>query len=186
MLTSIGIGLSISLRPSGQLWQWSFGPLWLSTSPEALQQMLVILTRVIGSASALNFLALTTPMVDMVALLRRLRLPETLIDVMVIMYRFIFVLLDTLERMLTAQRSRLGYQTGYWRSMQNMGQVGARLFINAMQRSQRLETALLARGYNGTLPVLSLNYRPFPHFGWVMVILIGSLVGVRLVEPWLS
>jgi len=38
----------------------------------------------------------------MVGLMRRMRLPEPLIDVMVIMYRFIFVLLETLNKMLTA------------------------------------------------------------------------------------
>ncbi len=61
----------------------------------------------------MNFMAMTTPLVDMVDLFRRVGVPVILIDVMTLMYRFIFVLLDSLDRMYVAQNSRLGYRS--WR-----------------------------------------------------------------------
>ena len=141
--------------------------------------MIFLVTRALGAASALNFLALTTPLIDIVGLLRKMRLPEAIIDIMVIMYRFIFVLLDTLDRMVMAQTSRLGFQTGYWRQMQNTGQLGARLFINALNRSERLETAAAARGFNGTMRMIERDYRPFPHYTLWLTGITLTLVGAR-------
>ena len=153
LLTSIGVAVSISTRNHGVGWQLPVGRFWLVVTPKSLEQMILLVTRAMGGAAALNFLSFTTPMVDMVGLMRKMRLPEPLIDVMVIMYRFIFVLLETLTKMVTAQRSRLGYSAGYRRGMQASGLAGARLFFNAMRRSQRLETALESRGFDGTLRV---------------------------------
>ena len=167
-------------------WQLAVGSLTFSSSPEALAQMLLLLTRALGATAAMNFLALTTPLMDILVVLRRLRMPETLIDVMVVMYRFIFVLLDTLERIATAQGSRLGYQGGYWRSMQNAGQLGARLFLNAMARSERLETAVSARGFNNRLTVLQPTYQPFPHFTFWLIAITTTLLLVKGGASWLS
>ncbi|MEM7113955.1 MAG: cobalt ECF transporter T component CbiQ [Chloroflexota bacterium] len=186
LLTSVGVAVSVSVGPSPLPWQMVIGPLTFSSSPEALALMLLLLTRALGATAAMNFLALTTPLMDILVVLRRLRVPETLIDVMVVMYRFIFVLLDTLERMVTAQGSRLGYQTGYWRSMQNAGQLGARLFLNAMARSQRLETAVSARGFNNNLTVLQPTYQPFPRFTVWLVAITATLLLAKGGTLWLS
>jgi cobalt/nickel transport system permease protein len=93
--------------------------------------------------------------------MRRWRVPELLIDLATLMYRFIFVLLESLERMLIAQESRLGYRT-YRRGMVSAGLLGSQLFIDAYRRSQRLQTALEARGYDGVLRVLPGQYRRDP------------------------
>ena len=175
LLTSIGVAVSISTRNHGVGWQLPVGRFWLVVTPESLEQMVLLVTRAMGGASALNFLSFTTPLVDMVGLMRKMRLPEPLIDVMVIMYRFIFVLLETLTKMVTAQRSRLGYSAGYRRGMQASGLAGARLFFNAMRRSQRLETALESRGFDGTLRVLTARYEAMPGFAIILCGLILTL-----------
>jgi len=115
-------------------------------------------TRALGGAAAMNFLAMTTPVVDLVDLLRRLHVPAWLVDLIVAMYRFIFVLLDALERMITAQDSRLGY-CSVRRGMASVGILAAGLFVNAIQRTRRLQTSLDARGYDGELRVLPSRYR---------------------------
>lgn len=182
LLTSVGVAVSIATRDHGIGWRLPVGRFWLVVTPESLEQMVLLITRALGGSSALNFLSFTTPLVDMVGLLRRLRLPEPLIDVMVIMYRFIFVLLDTLNKTVTAQRSRLGYSAGYWRGMQAAGGAGAGLFFNAMRRSQKLETALDSRGFDGSLRVLTPRYEAMPWFGIILVGLFGSMV----ISWWLS
>lgn len=181
MLTTIGVVVSISTQQPALIWQTKVGPLWFSASPDTLWQGFQLVTRALGAASALNFLALTTPLTDIIALLQRWRVPDYLIDLMTVMYRFIFVLLDTLEQMLVAQESRLGYQTSYRRAMGNAGQVGARLFVNSFQRSRLLETALAARGYDGELRVLSPTYISFPYFWVVMIGILGTLILGRLI-----
>jgi cobalt/nickel transport system permease protein len=162
-LATIGVALSVSLtapvNPAG--WGVAVGPLHFSSDPESMQLAANLVLRALGAASTMNFLALTTPLVDLVDLMRRWRVPELLIDLATLMYRFIFVLLESLERMLIAQESRLGYRT-YRRGMISAGLLGSQLFIDAYRRSQRLQTALEARGYDGVLRVLPGQYRRDP------------------------
>ncbi|MGB1250045.1 MAG: cobalt ECF transporter T component CbiQ [Candidatus Promineifilaceae bacterium] len=180
LLTTIGVVVSISIQQPELVWQTNVGFLWFSASPDTLLQGVQLVTRALGAASALNFLALTTPLTDIITLLQRWNVPTYLIDLMTVMYRFIFILLDTLEQMVVAQESRLGYHAGYRRGMKNAGQVGARLFINSFQRSRQLETALTARGYNGELHVLTPEYHPFPHYALYLLGILLTLSAARL------
>ena len=77
LLTSVGVAVSISTRDLGVGWQLAVGRFWLVVTPESLEQMVLLITRAMGGAAALNFLSFTTPLVDMVGLMRRLRLPES-------------------------------------------------------------------------------------------------------------
>ncbi len=162
MLTTVGVALSFSLTPPGDIaaWAWSVGPVWVSSSPQSLTLAITLIARALGAASAMNFLALTTPLVDIIELLRRWRVPIILIDLMAVVYRFIFVLLDSLDTMYKAQGSRLGYNVSYFRAMNNAALLGSRLFMDAFQRSRRLQLALESRGYDGgDLRVLPARYQ---------------------------
>ncbi len=151
----LGVAISVSGIPSpGAL---AMGPLWFNLSAESVWTAVNLLLRALGCAAAMNFLALTTPMVDLIDLLRRLRVPAFLIELMSLMYRFIFVLLDSLERMILAQEVRLGFRN--WRSsLYSAAQIGTNLFIEAFRRSQRLEVALQGRAWDGNLRVLPQEY----------------------------
>jgi cobalt/nickel transport system permease protein len=184
ILTTIGVVLSVSLTDPGDISPWAIrlGPLWLSSSPDSLYQGITLVTRALGAASAMNFLALTTPLVDMLELFRRWHMPVILVDIMVIVYRFIFVLLESLNTMYMAQDSRLGYHTSYWRAMNSAALLGSRLFIDAFQRSQRLQIALEARGYEGgDLQVLPSPYKSDSRMVWLGLIIAASLLLVWLV-----
>ena len=47
-------------------------------------------------------------MTDILEVLRKMRLPALLIELMMLIYRFIFLLLETASAIMTAQESRLG------------------------------------------------------------------------------
>jgi cobalt/nickel transport system permease protein len=161
VLTTMGVAVSLSFSDPRPLADWAVqaGPVWLSTSRQGLDLAVHLVARALGATAAMNFLALTTPLVDLVELFRRWRVPGLLIDLMTIIYRFIFVLLDSLDRMYMAQDSRLGYHTSFYRTMTSAGLLGSRLFIDAYQRSQRLHTALESRGFEGELRVLPGRYK---------------------------
>ncbi|AGA69245.1 cobalt ABC transporter, permease protein CbiQ [Desulfitobacterium dichloroeliminans LMG P-21439] len=130
---------------------------WLGITQSGLQQSINLFFRVLGSVSCLYFLALSTPMVDLFSVLRKLRLPKLMIEMMELIYRFIFVLLETAGTMYTAQNSRLGYVnlvSGY----RSMGSLVSALFIRSYKRSNELYTSLEARGYDGELRVLEEKY----------------------------
>ena len=181
-LTSLGIMVNLSfIEPEAlKMWTWSLGPFWLSSTPDQVEQGINLITRALGCAATVNFLALTTPLVDLIALCRRGRVPTVLIDLMTLMYRFIFVLLDSLNRMHRAQDSRLGYTTTYFRALNNAALLGSRLFSDAFQRSRRLQIALESRGYEGDLRVLPTSYHSDN-----LILPLGGLMIVSLLIMWM-
>jgi cobalt/nickel transport system permease protein len=107
----------------------------------------------LGAISCMYYLSLNTPMVDILSTLRKLGIPKLFVELMSLIYRFIFVLLDTTDKIFTAQNSRSGYSnlsSGY----RSLGILVSKLFIHAYKRSDNLYTALEARGYDGELNVL--------------------------------
>jgi cobalt/nickel transport system permease protein len=159
-LTTVGVALSVTLGdPTGLAeWVWKAGPVWISSSHERVRLAITLVARALGCASAMNFLSITTPLVDLIDAGRRLRAPSVLIDLMTIIYRYIFVLFESLGRMRTAQEGRLGY-CNFRRGMSSAALLATRLFIETYQRSQRLQIALESRGYVNELRVLPLTYR---------------------------
>jgi cobalt/nickel transport system permease protein len=181
-LSVVGILVSVSLTPppAGN-WHWQLGTAWVSSSPVALATAVQLITRSLGAVAAMNFLALTTPLVDLVDLMRRLGCPLLLIDLMTLIYRYIFVLLESLNQMYTAQSSRLGY-VNFRRGITSAGLLGSQLFIDAYRRSQRLQVALDSRGYTGDLKVLPAAYEYDRRlWGWGT----GMIASLLLIWGWL-
>ncbi|MHB9093395.1 MAG: cobalt ECF transporter T component CbiQ [Eubacteriales bacterium] len=116
-----------------------------------------LLFKSLGAVSCLYFLSLTTPAVEMVAIMRKLKFPSLFIELTDLIYRFIFVMLATADDIYTSQSSRWGYAS-LKNSMKSLGQLTAALFVKALHRSQTLFTALSSRGYTGQLNVLTPEY----------------------------
>ena len=58
---------------------------------------------------SLYFLALTTPMTEIITVLHKLKVPVIITELMVLIYRFIFVFMETATTIRRAQLSRSGY-----------------------------------------------------------------------------
>ena len=159
-VTVLGVAVAVGTAPfPGSV---AIGPLWLGTSPSMLGTAAVLVTRALACVAAMNFLAMTTSTTAIVDMLRSWHVSETLLDLAILIYRFVFVLLDTLGRMVTASDARLGFRDRRT-ALRTSAQIGAGLFVEAFRRSQRLEDALRARGWQGALRVLPGDYE---HPGW--------------------
>ncbi|HEU4329059.1 MAG TPA: cobalt ECF transporter T component CbiQ [Roseiflexaceae bacterium] len=178
-LSVLGVALSAGMGVPAAVWAWRIGPLWVGSSPAALETTLRLVARALGCASALNFLILTAPMVDLIDLLRRLRVSETLIDVMMITYRAIFILLDSMGRMYAAQDARLGYRDAR-RALRSAALLASGLFLDAFRRSRRMQLALECRGMDGPLRVLPAQYVRDGRTPWLAAALAASLLAAAL------
>jgi len=176
-LTTVGVALSVTAKdPTAiNMWAVKLGPLWFSSSPEALNLAFALLSRALGGTAAMNFLAMTTPLVDLLDFFRRLHIPGLLIDIMTVMYRFVFVLLESLETMYVAQKSRLGYRS-FYRGMVSAGLLASRLFIDTYRRAQRLQTAMEARSYDGEFRVLPTTYKQSRQLVFSGVLMVSTLL----------
>lgn len=154
--------LTIAVEFSGDprpfiLWAPVFGK-YLGITNAGIHTAAVLFFKALGAVSCLYYLSLNTPLVDLLSALGKLKCPKLLTELMGLMYRFIFILLETVETMLTAQQARLGY-SGISAGYRSLGALVSTLFIQAYKRADELYTALEARGYEGGLNVLGETFR---------------------------
>lgn len=135
------------------------GNVSLQLARSEFQQTAQVCGRSLGGLAALLFLALTTPLIDIIVLLRRLKTPEVLLDIMVLCYRTLFVFSESVRDTITAQSARLGY-ANFRLSMRSLGGVVANITIQVWQRSSALHMAAMARNNDGPLRFLEGTY---PH-----------------------
>ncbi len=148
----------------------------IGIAPDALLPAARVALRSFACLSALIWLALTTPLTDIVQLLRRLRVGPEICDIALMMFRFIWLTLDCVESGLHSQANRLGYTT-YRGGLRSMGMLLASLLPRVLSRARRLEAGLAARGYTGELRFVALQSaasRPR------QLLIVGLLAGVAL------
>jgi cobalt/nickel transport system permease protein len=130
-------------------------------APGGLEMAAAVTSRSLAATSCLVFLILTTPMADLVPLLARIGVPRLVRDLILLMYRLIFIFLDCAITGRQAQVGRLGYD-GPRRSLRSVGWLAGSLFQRSLDRGRRLETGLAARGFTGDLPQPSDGRTPSP------------------------
>ncbi|WP_346675003.1 cobalt ECF transporter T component CbiQ [Methanobrevibacter woesei] len=108
--------------------------------------------RVFGCFSCLGFLALTTPIANILYSLRKAKVPKTLIEIALLMYNTIFIFLNQVDTMKKAQETRLGY-VDYKTSVNSLSSLGVNMFLKSLEKSETLQCSLDSRGYDGELPV---------------------------------
>ncbi len=133
------------------------GEWYITGSVSSLWFGLRLILTALAAVSCLYFLSLNTTMTDILGVLSRLHCPALLTELMLLIYRFIFLLMETASEITTAQHSRLGNKD-FRTSVKSFGSMGAVLFIRAMKRSNALYDAMEARGYDGKIRVLRKNY----------------------------
>ncbi|MCW3998826.1 MAG: cobalt ECF transporter T component CbiQ [Candidatus Bathyarchaeota archaeon] len=141
--------------------------------------------RVLGAISALFFLVLTTTMNDLFISLRKIRVPKVLIEISLLIYRYIFVFMEVAAKMTTAQKLRLG-QTGYLKRIRQTSLLAANLFVRTLEQGERTFTAMNARGYDGNIRVLEDQ----PKSNWVTIAgiivldVMFTLIALNIIHIW--
>jgi cobalt/nickel transport system permease protein len=117
-----------------------------------------IASRIGGAVSVVALLGFSTSFTDLMAALAWLRVPKGFIEVALFAWRYLFVLLDDAQVVYSAQKNRLGY-AGFRRGLRSFGTLAGALVIKAFDNSQTVTTAMVQRGYDGTMPLL--KQKPF-------------------------
>lgn len=138
---SVGV-LSISL----------FG-IWLSITSETQALAALVMARAFGAVSCLYFLSLTTPMSGIIGVLRRIHCPGVLIDLMYLIYRYIFILLSMYYSMYDAAKSRMGY-AGLTTSLRTTGSLYSNLLARSYRQANQNFDAMESRCYDSEIRFL--------------------------------
>ena len=126
-----------------------------------------------GAVSAMYMMTLSTPMGDILSVLRRMHVPGLIVELMHLIY--IYMQKD-------AAASRMGYHN-FRSSLRSFSYGLSNLLILALRRANASFDAMEARGYDGELRILedvhSVDIRQILIFACYLLITIG-IVAVRL------
>lgn len=158
ILSTLAIIFHISRTPM-DLFAIPVGNWYITSSIATLQYALQLILTALASVSCLYFLSLSTPIPGILEVLRKIHCPRILIELMMLIYRFIFVLLNTASAISTSQNSRLGNRT-YKTSLKSFSSMASVLLLRSFKRANALYDAMESRCYDGTLDVLSESAPP--------------------------
>ncbi len=141
--------------------------------------------RVLGAVSALFFFVLTTTMNDLFISLRKIHIPKVLIEISLLIYRYIFVFMEVSSKMTTAQKLRLG-QTGWVKRIRQTSLLAANLFIRTLEQGERTFVAMNARGYDGNIRVLEDQPKPskVTIAGIIILDIMLALIALNIIHIW--
>ncbi|VBB09773.1 cobalt ecf transporter t component cbiq [Lucifera butyrica] len=117
---------------------------------EGLDTGFLIFLRILTAVSTATILSLSTPMAEILATLRMLKIPGIIIDLAEMIYRYVFLLKETAEATRRAQLSRGVGDRSWFRQIQDTGVIAGNVLIKALERSIRIYKAMLSRGYDET------------------------------------
>lgn len=152
LLGTIAIGVDFSSQPIGQF-NCFLGFGYLFTSVDKLQEMAFLMLKVFGAISAMIMMTLSTPSAEIIGVLRKAHVPKLIIELLNLIYRYIFILLDVFNNMRNSADSRQGY-CDFKTSCYTFGSVASNMLVVSLKKANAYYTAMEARGYEGELVFL--------------------------------
>ncbi|WP_300683160.1 cobalt ECF transporter T component CbiQ [Nocardioides sp.] len=125
--------------------------LGLTVSESGLTAAWTLLVKATLGVVAGICLAATTEAPDLLRGLARLRLPNTMVQIMSFMLRYLEVVVEEFRRQQIALASR-GFVARNPRHWPVLATSAGALFIRSYERGERVHLAMLSRGYTGRLP----------------------------------
>lgn len=125
---------------------------YIGITRESLTESINTLSRVWASISSTFFLALTTPLNNIIKILKKLKLPNVLIELLVLIYRSIFIFLEESKDIIIAQEMKFGYNN-MKNSYRSIALLIKSLFIRVLLRYEDMIISLDSKLYNGEFKI---------------------------------
>lgn len=115
---------------------------------------LLIFARSTAALFLMFSFAVSTPVPHLANALKKLRLPDVFVEMMVLIYRYTFLLMESAESMHLAAECKFGYN-GYKRSLKTTSRLAVGVFIHALDTAEKGQVILQCRNYKGDFMTLS-------------------------------
>ncbi|RBY95713.1 cobalt ECF transporter T component CbiQ [Blastococcus sp. TF02-8] len=152
----------------------------LGWAPDAAARAGSLVGHALAGGAAVLLLATTTPLADLLPALQRARVPAAVVEVASVVYRLLFVLLDSLRTIREAQAARMGYSS-VRRSYRSSGTLAAAVLVRSWDRARRMQEGLAGRGLESGLRVLPETLPSSAAFLAAAGAVIGCIVATSLV-----
>ena len=164
------------------LWDGQF--LWfdIHMTHESFNKAWLIFFRAVAGVTLMLSFACSTPIPHLAQAFKSLHCPREITELIVLIYRYAFLLLEKFLVMLDAAQCRLGYN-GTGTALRSYAGAMTGTFIFSLELAEKSEAALACRNYDGYFPI----FHPPKNMsiGWVVVSL-GLAVGLYFLGDYTS
>lgn len=164
VISGLMIAMEFARQPVGD-WNLNLQICYICLTEESLHTSMQVFFKALAGVSSLYMMAFSTPMSELILVLQKIHLPRLIVELMHLIYRYIFILLDVANEMQTAAKARLGY-CNLKQGFQTFAMVAGNLFLTALRKANAYYDAMVARGYDGKLEFLTEEH---PVRGWQAV-----------------
>ena len=150
----IGSGMISIMGDTDDPALWEGQLLWFNVhmTDASFQKAWLIFFRAIAGVTLMLSFASSTPIPHLAHAVRSIKCPVEICELIVLIYRYSFLLLERFLVMLDAAQCRLGYN-GAMTAVKSYGGAMAGTFIFSMELAEKSEAALACRNYQGYFPI---------------------------------
>lgn len=145
--------INISFDSKGLIYSLNIMSLNIGISNKSIITSVHILFRAIACLTCIYFFILTTPFNQIIFLLKKLHISDTVIELSMLVYRFIFIFLEEVSDIKKSQQLRFGYinlKTSY----NSIGILGNMLFKRMMKRYDEMCISLDIKLYDSKFHIV--------------------------------
>ncbi|ALB48670.2 cobalt ECF transporter T component CbiQ [Clostridium beijerinckii NRRL B-598] len=152
LLSTFTIAIDFSKQPIGQ-YNLYLGFGYVFTSTVQLKKMVFLILKIFAAISALQMMTLSTPTSEIIYVLRKAHVPKLIVELMSLIYRYIFILMDVFTKMKNSAKSRQGY-CDFKTSCYTFGSIASNMLIISLRKANAYYDAMESRCYDGDLVFL--------------------------------
>ena len=179
-IVAILVVLQAFVTGTTPIYTFTFAGWQLTAKAEGLRQGTLLGSRVLGAVSVVFLLSLVTPAHRIFQALRSFGISRNWLEIAILMYRYIFVLMDRVANIAAAQKLRLGY-TARRRALRSFTALAGATIVHSFEQAERTNEAMRLRGYRGAMP-----FGPLPAVSGrdrlILVLSLFAIVAARLAE----
>ncbi len=155
-----------------------------SITEQGLRTGLMLVSRVTTTVSFLLLLVLTTKWSVLLKALRSMGVPQLLVFMLAMTYRYIYVLLQSTSALFLARQSRRVGPEAWHSAKEWIGTISGALLGKSYSLSSEIYLAMVSRGFRGE-PVLLNDFKTEPR-DWLWFTLFSMLAGVTFFWKYLT
>lgn len=159
-----------------------FSVFGLEASQQGLRQAVTIALKANAVVLMLMVLVGTMEAVTLGHALHAMRVPSTLVHLLLFTVRYIEVLYEEYGRLRIAMKARGFRSTNRLHTYRSFGYLVGMMLVRALERSERILQAMKCRGFTGVIPILSTMRLRRADLGFLlaMALAIASIVSLDL------
>ncbi len=153
VMGTIAIVININFNPNNLIFNINIFNLYIGVSQESIRDGLFMVLRAVSCLISVYFFILTTPFNKILVLLKRIHISDTIIELTMLMYRFIFIFLEEVSEIKKSQELRFGY-INIRNSYNSIGLLVRVLFNKLLIRYEDMYISLDMKLYDGKFPIV--------------------------------